>query len=61
MTRRSPRILLSRRPGRPADLHDAYVQAVNAALETGDEHAARELAATYAQESATEPEARRAA
>ena len=29
------------------DLHDAYVQAVNAALAAGREHVARELADSY--------------
>jgi hypothetical protein len=51
--RRSPR--LSAQSHRTAssstatgnDLHDAYVQSVNAALAAGREHVARELAADY--------------
>lgn len=46
LTNRSPRNA-SGNAATGNDLHDAYVQAVNAALTAGREHVAHELAADY--------------
>ena len=42
----------------PAGLHDAYIEAVNAALAAGRDEVAAELAATYADEDASITQAR---